>query len=72
MDKETNFAKIFRDLMDERGLNQMQLANLLEIRQSQVSNLLNGKSLPQFFTIRQICIKLNVSANELLEVEHDG
>jgi transcriptional regulator with XRE-family HTH domain len=53
--------------MLERNLNQSQLAKLLEIRQSQVSNLLRGKSLPSYYTIMAICEKFGVEASELLQ-----
>ena len=65
-----NFAKILKELMADRNLNQVQLAELLDIRQSQVSNLLNGKSKPQYYTIRKICTELQVSADFLLELEN--
>jgi transcriptional regulator with XRE-family HTH domain len=66
---EINFGEILRDLMTTKKLNQMQLASLLGVRQSQVSNWLNGKSLPGYYSIRMMCEKLKVSANELLEIK---
>ena len=63
------FKEIFRQLMIENNLNQQQMADILGIRQSQVSNLLNGKSNPQYYTIRQICIRLKVSADFVLGLE---
>ena len=66
---ETNFGKILETLMQEQGYNQLQLAALLGVRQSQVSNWINGKSLPGYYSIRMICIKMNVSANFLLELK---
>jgi len=69
MAMETNFGKILETLMQEQGYNQLQLAALLGVRQSQVSNWINGKSLPGYYSIRMICIKMNVSANFLLELK---
>lgn len=67
-DMENNFGKIFENLMQEQGLNQLQMAALLGVRQSQVSNWINGKSLPGYYSIKMICIKLNVTADFLLEL----
>lgn len=55
--------------MQERGINQLQLSEKLGVRQSQVSNWVNGKSLPGYYSIKMICIKLKVSADYLLELE---
>ena len=55
--------------MEQHNLNQLQLAALLGVRQSQVSNWLNGKSLPGYYSIRMMCTKLSVSADTLLEIE---
>lgn len=63
-----NFPQILKDLMQERGINQLQLSELLGVRQSQVSNWVNNKSLPGYYSIRMICLKLKVSADYLLEL----
>ena len=55
------FAAVLRDLMRERGLTQMDLSIMLGIRQSQVSNWLNHKSLPGYKSIMMLCQKLEVS-----------
>ena len=60
------FQKILKDLMKQRELNQLQLAEVLGIRQSQISNWLNGKSLPGYYSIKLLCEKLKVSADTLL------
>jgi len=64
---ETHFGKILKNLMEEKNLNQLQLSEMLGIRQSQVSNWINNKSLPGYYSIKMICFKLNVSADKLLE-----
>lgn len=72
MKMKSNFAKILKDTMAEQGLNQLQLADMLGVRQSQVSNWLNEKSFPGYFSIKMLCEQLKVSANFLLEVDHQG
>jgi len=64
-----NFPQILIELMQERGINQLQLSEMLGVRQSQVSNWVNGKSLPGYYSIRMICNKLDVSADYLLELK---
>jgi len=68
-DMEINFSAIVKEIMEQKKLNQLQLSEILGIRQSQISNWLNGKSLPGYYSIKIICEKLNVSANYLLEIE---
>jgi len=60
------FDKILRELMKKHDFNQLQLAELLGIRQSQISNWLNGKSLPGYYSLKLLCEKLKVSADTLL------
>jgi len=60
------FDKILGKIMEERKLNQLQLAHILGVRQSQISNWLNAKSLPGYYSIKLLCEKLKVSANDLL------
>jgi transcriptional regulator with XRE-family HTH domain len=68
MEQTINFKRILKNAMKKKGLNQLTFAKLLGVRQSQVSNWLNGKSLPGYYSVRQICIVLNISADELLEL----
>jgi len=59
------FDSILKELMKKRELNQLQLAELLGVRQSQVSNWLNGKSLPGYYSIKQLSEKLNLTPSDL-------
>ena len=61
------FSDILRQIMKDKGLNQLVLANMLCIRQSQISNWLNGKSLPGYYSLKLLCEKLGVSADYLLQ-----
>lgn len=54
--------------MYEMGLNQSQLAKLLGVSQSRISEYLSGKSEPTLKICREICKKLNVSADIVLGV----
>ena len=66
---EINFSNIVKEIMEQRKLNQLQLSDILGIRQSQISNWLNGKSLPGYYSIKTLCEKLGVTANYLLDIE---
>ena len=52
--------------MKENNLNQTQLANLLGIKQSQVSEWLKGKSKPGYDNLKNLCLVLGVSADIIL------
>ena len=62
---EKDFAEIIRELMAERNLKQQALADILGIRQSQISNWLNGRSLPGYHSLRLLCEKLDVDSKRL-------
>ncbi len=61
-----DFIKILSELMKENNLNQTQLANLLGIKQSQVSEWLKGKSKPGYDNLKNLCLVLGVSADIIL------
>lgn len=52
--------------MTDKKLKQMDLAEKLGIRQSQVSNWLNGKSEPGYKSLKRICEVFELDANYLL------
>jgi transcriptional regulator with XRE-family HTH domain len=60
------FSGKIKNIMKKCNLNQLQLAKLLGIAQSQVSNWLNGKSLPNYISLKLLQEKLNLSADEVL------
>jgi len=60
------FIEILKDIMIDRDLNQTQLAKLLGLKQSQISEWLSGKSKPGYDSLKNICLALNVSGDEIL------
>jgi transcriptional regulator with XRE-family HTH domain len=54
--------------MEKKGYTQLEFSKKLGIRQSQISNWLNKKSLPGYYSIRLISLILEISADELLEL----
>jgi transcriptional regulator with XRE-family HTH domain len=63
------FAENLSKIMEEKHLTQMALAELIGLRQSQVSNWLHGKSEPCMYAIMKLGEKLNVSTDELLGMD---
>ena len=61
-----DFIDILKDIMIDQTLNQSQMAKLIGIKQSQVSEWLSGKSKPSYDSLRAICIALNISGDEIL------
>ena len=55
--------------MIDYNLNQSQLAKKIGLKQSQISEWLNGKSKPGYDSIKLICQTLGVSADRLLGLD---
>ena len=64
-----NFIEILNDIMIEFDLNQTEFAKKVGIKQSQVSEWLNGKSKPGYDSIKAICTALDISADRLLGLD---
>lgn len=61
--------EILKDIMIDKNLNQTQLANIIGVKQSQISEWLKGKSKPEYDSMKAICINLNISADLLLGLD---
>ena len=64
-----DFIEILKDIMIEFDLNQTELANKIGLKQSQISEWLNGKSKPGYDNIKAICIALDISADRILGLD---
>ncbi|MDR0975998.1 MAG: helix-turn-helix domain-containing protein [Christensenellaceae bacterium] len=62
-----HFSKTIRAIMKDRDLTQGELALILNIRQSQVSNLSAGKSLPSYTTLYKLHDKFGISYADFFE-----
>ena len=67
--KEIDFIEILNNIMEDFGYNQTQLAKMIGVKQSQVSEWLKGKSKPGFDSLRNICVALNISGDKILGLE---
>jgi transcriptional regulator with XRE-family HTH domain len=61
-----DFSKSITNIMEINGLNQLLFAERINVNQSQVSDWISGKSKPSYDSLRDICIKFQVSADALL------
>jgi len=59
-------AHVIKLRMNEMGLNQMQLSQLLEVSPSRISEYLSGKSEPTLAIARTICRKMNINPSNIL------
>ena len=64
-----NIIDILKDIMVDYNLNQTKFASIIEVKQSQVSEWLSGKSKPGYDNLKQICEKLGVSGDRILGLE---
>jgi len=64
-----DFIEILKDIMIDKNLNQTQLANLVGVKPSQVSEWLSGKSKPGYDSLHSICEALDVSGDQILGLE---
>lgn len=69
--KKKCFSEILSGLMIENNLNQSTLAFKINVKQSQVSEWLSGKSKPGYDNLKAIAIALDVSADVLLGIKED-
>ena len=59
------FSAYLRHYMDERGMNQRQLAEAAGLKEATVSRYLSGAREPKISTLLDICAVLNVTPNDL-------
>ncbi|MGN1201182.1 MAG: helix-turn-helix domain-containing protein [Candidatus Caccovivens sp.] len=66
MNTDMNFVDILKDIMVDQNLNRAQIAKLVGVKPSQVSEWLSGKYKPGYDTLRAICKGLGVSGDDIL------
>ena len=55
--------------IDQSGLSQVEIANYLNINQSNISHYLKGDKLPALDTLANLCAVLDLDANDILCVD---
>ena len=66
---ETSFDEILKEFLLINNLTQTAFANAIGVKQSQVSEWLNGKAKPGYDTLRRISLAFNVSADYFLGIK---
>ena len=67
-----DFSIILESIMLENGYTQTQLAKIIGVKQSQISEWLKGKAKPGYDTLRQMALSLSLSADYLLGLEDEA
>lgn len=63
------YIDVLRQLMNERGLSQQRLADMLGVNQTTVSQWLLGRKKPGYDSILMLYEKFGIQPNELFGVE---
>lgn len=66
---EQGFDEILREFLIMKNLTQTAFANAIGVKQSQVSEWINGKAKPGYDTLRRMSIAYNVSADYFLGIK---
>ncbi|MDE6274935.1 MAG: helix-turn-helix domain-containing protein [Clostridia bacterium] len=66
---EPSFDEILREFLLINNLTQTAFAIAVGVKQSQVSEWLNGKAKPGYDTLRRISLAFNVSADYFLGIK---
>lgn len=65
------FADILKNILAERGETQTEFANIIGVKQSQVSEWLKGKAKPGYDTLKTMIKATGISADYLLGLEEE-
>jgi len=65
--EQQKLQSLLRSIRQEAGLNQYQLAEMLGIPQSRISNYERGESLPDILVLRQYLAVMDVSLEEFVK-----
>ena len=66
---EISFDEILKEFLLMNNLTQTAFARAIGVKQSQVSEWLNGKAKPGYDTLRRISLAFNVSADYFLGIQ---
>ena len=63
---ENNFSEILKDFLAENDLTQVAFAEMIGVKQSQVSEWMSGKAKPGYDTLKAMSLAFNISADYFL------
>ena len=64
-------GKIIKENRKLKGYSQEQLGKILNFSQDNISLWELGKSYPDYKTLRKLCILLNISGDEILQIDDE-
>lgn len=64
-------GKIIKENRKLKGYSQEELGKILNFSQDNISLWELGKSYPDYKTLRKLCILLNISGDEILQIENE-
>ena len=65
------FIEILQDILKNNGFTQTQLAQIIGVKQSQISEWLKGKAKPGYDILKAMAQNLGVSSDYLLGLEDE-
>ncbi len=65
------FKQILREFLKESNMTQVKFAEIVGVKQSQVSEWLSGKAKPGYDNLRAMVSALGISADYLLGIRND-
>lgn len=65
------FEKRLREIRQERGISQVELAKIIQTTNDSVYSWEKGRSQPSIDAIRKLCVALGVSSDYLLGLERE-
>lgn len=66
---QIKIGKFILNCRKEKGLTQEQLAEKLGVTSKSISRWENGKTMPDYSLLKDLCNELNINVNELLSAE---
>ena len=63
------FSEILREFMEEKGLNQVDVAKKSGFAQGQISAWLRGSRTPSYESLRRLCKSLEISPELMLALD---
>lgn len=63
-----DFKEILKEFLQENNFTQSKFAEIIGVKQSQVSEWLKGKAKPSYDLLKQMSVALNISADYWLGI----
>ena len=68
---KNDFSVILKDFLEEKGLTQVAFANIVGVKQSQVSEWLKGKAKPGYDILKSMALSFDITADYFLGITNN-